>query len=237
MKNNLSSNIIIGLDKAITAKIVFVDFMDTIVKRNCTLRHLLKRWSRKLGNEFDIYPAYLYNYRLNVLSGKMHNRVKADFIYQEIADQCICHNLLDAKRKIKFCQRAHDIEMECELKTHKLNKKIADFIRKQKGNGAQLYLLSDFRLPSGDIKLFLERFNILYLFNDVFSSCEFGMTKKDGSLYPAVIDKIKANSNDIIMIGDNLNSDCINASNYGVRSVWLRKTMIQSIMYRICQCI
>lgn len=237
MKDNTYLDIITGLNNTITAKIVFVDFMNTIVVRNCTLRHLLKKWSQKLGKEFGIYPAYLYNYRLNIVAGKMHNIVPAGFIYQEIADQCICHNIISDNRKNDFCQRAHDIELECELKTQKLNKKIADFIRKQKGNGAQVYLLSDFRLPANDIKIFLERFDILNFFNEVFSSCEFGMTKKDGSLYPAVIERIKANSNDIIMIGDNLNSDCINASNYGIRSFWLRKTLIQSIMYRICQCI
>ena len=233
----MAYNISVGLDNVVTATIVLVDYMDTIVRRNSTLRLLLKRWSQKLGYEFGIYPAYLYNYRLNIVAGKMHNKVPAVYIYQEIADQCIYHKILDANRKDDFCQRAHDIELEFELKSQILNNNIVDFLRKQKENGSQLYIISDFRLPSSDIKILLKRLNVLNLFDEVYSSCEFGMTKKDGSLYPAVIEKVKAKSNDIIMIGDNLKSDCINASNHGVRSVWLRKTLLQSIINRICQCI
>lgn len=223
----------IGLNYSTSNRIVFVDFMNTIVKRNCTLKHILYRWSKIIGSEFSIYSPYLFNYRMNVLAGKMHNIVPSTIIYEEIANQCVSHHLLDEDNKFNFCKRSYQVEIDLELKSQSLINKTIRYIEHQKKNNHEIYIISDFRFSAEDILFFLKKHQIIDYFKGVFSSCDFGVTKKEGRLYPIVLDKLQLNSSECIMIGDNFVSDCVHSSEYGIRAFWLRKSLIMSIIEKI----
>lgn len=210
-----------GLNNELSKPIILVDCMDTVVSRNITLGGIFRKWSKQVGKEFGINHKYLELYRRNVASGAMHNTVSIEMIYREIAEQCIYFKILDKSKKRIFCLRSHEIEMDIELSSQKKLPKTVEFLKKEKLLNRQIYCVSDFRLPSSDIQKFFQKEKIGDIFNGVFSSSDAGLTKKDGSFYKYVLDKLQVKSDDCIMIGDNFKSDCINAAKNGIRGYWL----------------
>ena len=220
---SLNEQIIIkGLPQNTEKNIILTDCMDTIISRNTTLYGILKRWSKRLGNEFGIYPNYLYKYRCEVVEGRLHNVVPIDIIYEEIAEQCIFYKILNRNLKEIFCKRAYEIEMEEELKSQSIIKSTLSFLKEQNRKGKKIYCISDFRLSSNDISRFFSNKGIDYLFEEVVSSADVGLTKKQGDLYKYVIDRYCLDTNQCVMIGDNYKSDCLNATKQGITGCWIK---------------
>lgn len=201
--------------------IILVDFENTIASRDTNLAGIINRWASQIGKEFGIYDKYLFNYRIGVIGGRMHNTVSPDIIYREIAEQCVYFGILDSEVKEEFIRRCHEVELMIETKAQSAIVSTVDFLKLEKAQGKKIYCVSDFRLPSTDLTRFLGSLGCVQLFDGVFSSCDFGCTKKDGNLYPLILQEISASADDCIMIGDNLKSDCINASKNGISACWL----------------
>jgi FMN phosphatase YigB (HAD superfamily) len=204
-------------------KVILVDCMDTVLYRDLSLESILKIWSKKASKHFGINRSFLSNYRSEVVSSAMHNTVPIDTIYSEIYDHCSHFGLINSIQKNEFVRVSHQIELEIELKYLHVIPEIVEFLRKSKTCGAQIYCVSDFRLSGADIKEFFSQQNIDTLFDDIFSSCDYGITKKDGRFYSLVLEKIHKTPSECIMIGDNLKSDCVNASKNGIKSYWIQK--------------
>lgn len=204
-------------------KVILVDCMDTVLYRNLSLESILKIWSKETSKRFGINRSFLSNYRSEVVSGAMHNTVPIETIYGEIYDHCSHFGLINSIQKNEFVRVAHQIELDTELKYLHVIPEIVELLRKSKSCGAQIYCVSDFRLSGADIKEFFSRQNIDYLFDDIFSSCDFGKTKKEGELYRLVLKKIQKAPSECIMIGDNLKSDCINSCKNEIKSYWIQK--------------
>lgn len=210
-----------GLQNETNKNIIFIDCMDSVIYRDFSLDVLLSKWSKKMESSWGIRGDFLHYYRRQIVAGPMHNMVHINTIYNEIADQCIFYKLLAKEKRNVFVYDCHKKELDIEIKSQHLIKKCEAFLIEQKQKGRKIYCLSDFRLPSDDIKMFFESQNVLRYFVDVFSSSEFGATKKEGSLYPIIMKKLGVNPQECIMLGDNLKSDCINSSKCGIKSYWL----------------
>ncbi len=207
---------------SINPQTIMVDCMDTIIARKITLERLLEKWSYALEKEFEVYSGYLYRYRLGVMAGNMHNKISIDSIYSDIADQCIYYGSLQAADKQNFCDRAGEIELDLEINNHRLIKETIEVICDEKEKGKEIICLSDFRLPASSIHIFFREFGIDNLFNLIVSSCDVGMTKKDGKLYDYIIDQKRIDTDRCIMIGDNIQSDCKNAYLRGIQPFLVR---------------
>lgn len=203
---------------------ILIDCMDTIVTRDVSLDSLLSLWSKEMGKEFNIYTKFLLNYRRNVVLSAMHNTVNIEEIYGEIYDHCHYFGLIDTMiTKESFVKKAHRIELDIELRHQHVIDATVDFLRKEKASGKSVYCVSDFRLPGTDIKTFFTHKGIEDLLTGVFSSCDFGKTKKSGDFYRYVLSGINMKPSECIMIGDNMKSDCINASINGIKSYLFKR--------------
>ena len=220
--NNSENNIGIGLPKC-SDKVILIDCMDTVFYRNLSLESILKIWSSKMNKIYGINRHFLSNYRFEVVSSAMHNTVPIETIYCEIYDHCKHFGLINSVQKNEFVEVSHKIELETELKYLHVIPETVEFLRDTKSCGAQIYCVSDFRLSRSDIKEFFSKHNIGHYFDDVFSSCEVGKTKKDGSLYKYVLECIQKDSSECLMIGDNYKSDCVNACKNGIESYQVQK--------------
>ena len=212
-----------GYKNDLGKKVVFVDCMDTVIYRKISLLQLINRWARVISEKFSISQEFLYYYRRQIVNGCMHNVVSIDFIYNELAQQCIFYGLLDKKLKNAFVTTCHQVELDIELENQYLINEAKIFLQRQKKDGISIYCISDFRLPSVDVSTFFKKQGVDSFFDGVFSSCDYGMTKKDGSLYKEVLGILSLDPDECMMIGDNLNSDCINAAKAGIKAFWLEK--------------
>ena len=211
-------NITINATNKEGKNVIFTDCMDTVIRRNTSIWGVIDKWSKKMSHKFNVNRETLKIYRYETIRSGMHNTVSIEVIYQEMYDQLHFYGLVSNISKDLFVKKAHEIELDIEKKSHSAIKQTIDFLTKEKEKGRTIYCLSDFRLPSNDLKIFFKNLNIAEIFDDCFSSCDFGETKKSGELYKIILQKIKANPDDCLMIGDNLKSDCINASLYGIKS-------------------
>ena len=207
--------------KNVDKHIVLTDCMDTIIKRNTDLDGILKSWSSKMAKEFGIYKKYLLFYRREVVASKMHNTVPIQIIYKELFDQCAYFGLIEKEKKEFFCKYALDTEVNCEILSHTPIIKTLDFLREQKANGCKIYCVSDFRLSGEEIRKFFVNIHEESLFDGIFSSCDYGLTKKQGDFYKYVLEVLDQSSDNCLMIGDNIMSDCINAGMNGIKSCWI----------------
>lgn len=206
------------------SKVILIDCMDTILYRDITLDYLLVLWSKKVGKEFNIYPKFLLYYRREVVKSAMHNTVPIEVIYEEIYNHCHYFGLIDSYSKEEFVTRAHQIELEIELKHHHPIAATIQFLEKAKASNLKIYCVSDFRLPSSDLVQFFSHLGIHHLFTDVFSSCDVGKTKKTGDFYQYILERIHQQPSQCLMIGDNKKSDCINAGKNGIKSFLIKKS-------------
>ena len=228
-------NISNGLPQA-TEKIVLTDCMDTILYRDITLDYLLVLWAKKVGKEFNIYPKFLLYYRREVVKSAMHNTVPIEVIYGEIYNHCQYFNLIESCSKEEFVTKAHQIELDIELRHHHPITETIQYLEKVKSAHIPIYCVSDFRLSSSDLKQFFSHLGIDHLFTGIFSSCDAGKTKKTGDFYQYVLESIQQQPSECLMIGDNKTSDCINAGVNGMESHWLKKpktTTINAITSKI----
>ena len=215
-------NISLGLPSE-NDRTILIDCMDTIVTRDVSLDSLLALWSKEMGKEFNVFTKFLLNYRRDVVSSAMHNTVQIEEIYGEIYSHCHYFGLIDPViTKEQFVKKAHQIEMDIELRHQHLIDETVCFLRKEKSSGKKVFCVSDFRLPGTDIMKFFTQKGIGDLFTEILSSSDLKKKKKEGSLYNIVLENIQKTSSECIMIGDNLISDCVNASKNGISSYWLK---------------
>ena len=150
----------------------------------------------------------------------MHNIVPAEVVYEEIAEHCIYFGLLDASRRQEFCDASHDIEIRIELDSQSMIPSSCDFLRAAKERGSRIACVTDLRFSGDDVSQMLSAHGLLELFDWVISSADAGDTKARGGLYDYALNIVATDPSDCLMMGDGLQSDCVNAAKHGIQACW-----------------
>lgn len=77
------------------------------------------------------------------------------------------------------------------------------------------------RATAQDIRYWLERAGINRYFQWVVTSMEAGVRKPDAQFFSFALDSCSLQKNDVLFVGNQLNTDIQGASSFGIRSVWL----------------
>lgn len=109
-------------------------------------------------------------------------------------------------------------EIECEKQLLMLNKFVYDFLKYCYSKGKQIILISDMYFSKKQIEEFLIHTGVeLNIIDHIFVSSEYNATKYSGDLYRIVIETIQ--NKKILHIGDNYQSDVINAKRNGIEAI------------------
>ncbi len=65
----------------------------------------------------------------------------------------------------------------------------------------------------------LEKFEIASLFEKVYLSCELGVIKSDPDFFVRVLEDLGVEKEDVVVIGDSMQSDILPAINFGIKAV------------------
>lgn len=79
----------------------------------------------------------------------------------------------------------------------------------------------------------LEKFKMQDLFDKTFFSCDLGYLKTDKELFENVLKKLKLKPEDVVMVGDSLESDIKAAQNAGIKGILLDRRMRREFEPRI----
>ena len=209
-------------------KIVFVDCFNTVLLRKKADRDIIYDWCVKCDKEFSFEPSFFYKCfvrekrRLAILNKLRYG--ESEMRLEDIirAVQTGYMGEIPVLSDEAFVARVSELYFQTEAENHLPNTEFTERLKKMKAEGDKLYVVSDFYCGSEYVKGWLEALGLVNLFDDVFVSCDLGVSKRTGKLYGFIIDKFGFDRKDVIMFGDNFRSDYLKAKSNGIESVRVR---------------
>lgn len=122
-----------------------------------------------------------------------------------------------------------NFECEMEVKYAVLNKEITPLLEYCMQLGKDIYIISDMYLPSSIEEKILGRYGIVP--SAIFVSAEHKKSKSKGDFYQYLADKMNWDCSAVLHIGDDYESDFINAQKAGWHS-YLYKEMKHTLLYK-----
>lgn len=210
-------------------KYIFVDCFDTVLLRNIPAEETKYYLSKKLVDKLQLNVSAEKLYRMFVsaeLRLSKINNMPYEFTLAEVLGliyernliykvgfKCNCDEFVKAGLELYF-----DVERESIF----ANNKIISKLEKYKNDNKKIFLVSDFYCGKEFIANLLKKNNIDNLFDEIFVSCDYNKSKKEGSLYEEILKSKNINSSDVIMIGDNVYSDNIVPNKLGIDSIKIK---------------
>lgn len=204
-------------------KVVFVDFFDTICFRSIHDTQVLIQWAKVMCarvHDIKLTPAELLVIRKKIESelSKKYEEVP----YREIISEIFDILSLKSCTKEDFVDLSLGIDIAVELGCQFRNEKVIRILQRAHQEGKSVYVVSDFYLPLKAFECFIRNFALQNIIDGIYVSETVNKTKrKGGSLYGFVLNELKLNAKDVVMIGDNLHSDHKMAQINGVDSLRL----------------
>jgi len=225
-------------------KTILTDCFNTIILRKTSAEEVVFNWCIKLGGKYSVDANVLYKlFYKNMIKIAIKNLFKTGEIETEYAE-VMARSCSALKQHItdldveEFKKDALNIYIETEAESQFVNREFVDKLEQFKSGGAKIYVVSEFYLGKDVLKQWLDKLGILHIFDDVFSSSDYMLTKRSGRLYKKLTKELGLKKKETIMFGDNILSDIIAARLFGIktkrthaRAVKPTKTFKQQIKY------
>ncbi|MCK7514860.1 MAG: HAD-IA family hydrolase [Desulfobacterales bacterium] len=203
------------------AEIVSFDIFDTLLCRNVLeARDVFKLVEKKLKLDnvnLDFSFAHArYNVELNLRSEiKALNKREISFelIYQRMQE---LYNLSD-----ETFQTLKNTEISAEFYLSQPKKQAFEVYKLAKSLNKKIIAISDTYFDSETVFELLRKGG--YSLDRLFLSAEYMATKHQGELFDLVVENLKINPEKVLHIGDNYESDIINASKRGFITYYIPK--------------
>ena len=117
-----------------------------------------------------------------------------------------------------FTSVFEEADARAELQVQYLNQNILDIVKKFKAGGGKVYLVSDFYGTRKLFKRLLNHHGASEFIDEIYVSAELEKSKQSGSIFPEIISQLKLNPDLVLMIGDNKESDYVNAKKHGLNA-------------------
>lgn len=207
-------------------QVVSFDVFDTLIKR-LVLRpsDVFELLSNEVNTHFELKNIDFVALRKNAeIRARLHltskNPLREEITLDEIYT-CLENETVFSHACLEWA-KAKEIELEQELCCAKETGMYLFALAKQASK--KIILVSDMYLPSAIIEDIVQKAGYLD-YEKCYVSSEIGLTKAKGTLYPAVQKMLNINKADaIVHIGDNWESDVVNAKSAGWRSYHIAKT-------------
>lgn len=204
MKDNENKNI----------KIVAFDCFDTIVHRDCNPENIIYTWARYISSEINFIcsPNEIYNIRKKCEKDLKYLLNKEELSYKELIRGI--YDYINSRENEKlniefnnFLYLSYSIEKKIEFNCIFIDNELINIIKSYKTQGKKIILISDFYLGKNFFIELLTELKILNLFDEIYISSDIGKRKSTGNLYYHIIEHLGIDAKDILMIGDNKDSD------------------------------
>ena len=207
-------------------KTILMDVFNTIVIRSIPDEKVKLLWAEQIVNSYklNITPRTLFEERVSferissaLSSAKWHTRqCEITWVLKKIWKKYSIHS----SSLKEFLSQSRKIELEIELENDVINPEWLLWINKK--NIKDIILVSDYYYGAEYLRDLLTGLGApLASISDIFVSCEYHKTKKEGTLYSAVLATNHLDPSDCLMIGDNKQSDYLNAKSKGIDAILL----------------
>jgi FMN phosphatase YigB (HAD superfamily) len=208
----------------LTAKIISLDFFDTIARRKIPELVLLERvftdiqvrYSLSLTfDDFMVLREQAYS-DSKAKQNAAHNpdqEINVSQWYQEL------FNMLSITDSKQIGEQFVELLCQRECENLILNPHVFDFLQYLKTNKIKTILVSDTYYPIFAFAAFLDILNLKNVFSTLYLSCEIGLNKSSGKMFAKILEIENESASSVIHIGDNVNSDYYQAKKLGVKSI------------------
>lgn len=201
-------------------KLISCDIFDTLLLRkfiepNDVFEKVAEIAIEKKIINKNITPIDFMKLRMEA-QRRARNRKKEDFGHREVSLEEIYNEFPESFIKNELI----DLELNIEKEFIYLNDKVYKFLNYCKLKEMKVVLLSDMYLSSEQIKGILQNAGAdLSIFDEIIVSCEYNKSKHERELFTVLINKYRTiNTDEIIHIGDNYQSDYLNPLSFGITS-------------------
>ncbi|MGO2264651.1 glycosyltransferase [Halomonas sp.] len=202
-----------------SVKLVSFDIFDTLISRNVLIpkdifwlmgkNEEVKRLA--LTNDFESYRVLAEKQaRKKIENSGQHIDPTLEQIYSELSEIVGIDNI--------YAQKLKQIENEYEVKFCHPKSKIIELLDFAILSGKKVVLCSDMYLPRDTIEKMLKKCGVSN-YDKLYLSCEIGLTKKHGTIYPKLINDFKLSPESILQIGDNQKSDIQKSKENGLKAI------------------
>ncbi|MEO9894462.1 HAD family hydrolase [Aurantibacter sp.] len=217
-----------AVEKSTKCTTVFCDLYDTLLHRTVHPHYVLKLWSKAMIRELGLDLAiddlfFIRKASLDHLSDKLEKKsseIPYRILISEVYNRLMNHDIVRNWTFDQFLTYSSAADIQSEFDVQFVNKKVKEQLYKLKNKGYKLYCVSDFYLSKGHILELLKLHGLSDLFDDVYVSSSREASKENkGSLYLNVLNELELQPSEVIMFGDNKQSDCLNANKHGIEAV------------------
>lgn len=201
---------------------VFIDFFDTTVHRNKTPEQIKEEWSKKLASliEFTTTPRNIFMCRKDA-ERELEKTYGFKYSYEQLMAE-VWNRLFDVKginiNKATFVQKSLYLEAAIESSYLYIDEYILKLLKSAQGK--KVYIVSDYHMGKSILQRYMNTLNVSEFIDGYFVSCDCNASKYSGDLYDVVIQTLKCNRSDCIMIGDNEFSDVKMSAEKGIASIY-----------------
>ncbi len=194
--------------------IVSFDLFDTLCMRKVldsdVIFELMDFHLQKKGINFLVYRKQAY---IEACKKGIPTLEQIYFYFQSLSG-------LPAKR----VNEIKEMEIETEKKFWVIREDMAELCHYAQEMGKQVFIITDMYIPSEILCAFLEDNHIKIEKEQFIVSCEYQMDKETGSLWKWFREERSRGCQRILHVGDNLQSDILNAQNYGIDTIHILST-------------
>lgn len=197
------------------AKVVTFDIFDTILGRSSSLEPTDAFYYLAKGLGMTDDKAELFKKCRVEAEQLARHKTLMKYGHSEISIKEIYDNLDDV-----VCLE-QEIEFEInDFYVRPLQRELYEYAKKK---GKKLFAISDIYFDKETLAEILGKFD--FVFDDIYSSCDYKVGKYNGELYQVFLSKNNLIGADILHIGDNYQSDIVNSSKYEIKSIHLPKAV------------
>lgn len=197
------------------AKIITFDVFDTLLGRSSALEptDTFYYLAKSLGMTEE--KALLFKKCRIEAEQLARNKSLMKYGHSEVSIKDIYDNLdgvFDLNQEIEFEIR--------DFYARPLQKELYEYA---KSIGKKIYVISDIYFDKEILSYILSKFG--FVFDGVYSSCDYKVGKYNRKLYDKFLTENNFSSEDVLHVGDNYQSDIVNSSYFGIKSIHLPKAI------------
>lgn len=204
--------------------VLLVDLFDTLVVRLTDPDDQKRAWADRVAAHLEseqvqsLSPFLLYQTRIAAESALTRHSPTSEFPYADLARD-IWFRLggrtmgLCAPEWEALCLR---LEVDIEIANTAAAPFAVRLLETVSGAGLKIVAVSDYHLPEHAVRDILRAAGLELYFTAVFISSDVGLTKAEGTLFPAVLKALGESPQNCLMIGDSATSDVVNAQAAGI---------------------
>jgi FMN phosphatase YigB (HAD superfamily) len=199
---------------------IFVDYFDTLVFRSVHSSQVLPQWANVMSSHYkDVIkksPVEWLEMRRNAKETIRNGLDEVNYhkVMAELWKELNIH--VDQQEFIETCL---EMDIAVELGCQYPNRRIVNLLRKAKDRGQKVILVSDFYLPESAYQNFFKSNGLDNLFDQIYISEACQVSKKSGKLYQYVLEHLKVDPKDCVMLGEQKIDDQLNAEKYGISGI------------------